>query len=57
MTSAKIRNIIKAKAKSLNASYRITKAGEVHFYGIMPNTSKIGWYFAGWVTEYANGEK
>ena len=37
----------KATASDLGVKYRITK-GEVHFYGAMPNTNIIGWYFAGW---------
>lgn len=27
---------------------RILKTGAVEVYGIMPNTSTVGWYFAGW---------
>ncbi len=27
---------------------RIRKTGEVVVYGTMPNTSTVGWYFAGW---------
>jgi hypothetical protein len=30
-------------------AYRITKAGEVHAYGVMPNTQDIDWFFVGWV--------
>ena len=29
--------------------YRITQAGEVHIYGIMPNTNITGWWFYGYV--------
>ena len=38
----------KAAAKNIGAKYRITRNGEVHFYGAMPNTNTIGWYLAGW---------
>ena len=31
--------------------YRITKYGEIHVYGTMPNTDREGWYLFG----YANG--
>jgi len=24
--------------------YRITSDGEVHFYGVMPNANRYGWY-------------
>lgn len=27
---------------------RITRNGEVHAYGVLPNTNQTGWYFAGW---------
>ena len=26
---------------------RITRNGEVHAYGVLPNTNQTGWYFAG----------
>ena len=38
----------KAEAARLGVKYRITKEGEVHFYGIMPNTGATGWYLAAW---------
>jgi hypothetical protein len=38
----------KAKAASLGVKYRITKNGEIHFYGEMPNTNQIGWYLVAW---------
>ena len=28
--------------------YRITKDGEVHFYGVMPHSNTVGWYLAGY---------
>jgi hypothetical protein len=28
--------------------YRLTKAGEVHAYGVMPNTNQTGWYLLGY---------
>ena len=27
--------------------YRITRDGEIHRYGSMPNTNQIGWYLYG----------
>lgn len=27
--------------------YRITREGEIHIYGQMPNTDQVGWYFFG----------
>ncbi len=30
-------------------NYRITKSGEIHVYGEMPNTQLVGWYLFGWV--------
>jgi len=27
---------------------RITRNGEVHAFGVMPNTNTTGWYFAGY---------
>lgn len=27
---------------------RIARNGEVHAYGVLPNTNRTGWYFAGW---------
>jgi hypothetical protein len=32
---------------------RITKDGEVHAFGTMPNTIEAGWYLAGFVDELA----
>ena len=29
--------------------YRITRDGEIHVYGRMPNSTKTGWYLYGWV--------
>ena len=29
--------------------YRITRGGEIHVYGRMPNSIKTGWYLYGWV--------
>lgn len=33
--------------------YRITKNDEVHAFGTMPNTEKTGWYFAGYLSDFA----
>jgi hypothetical protein len=27
--------------------FRVTRGGEVHIYGIMPDTKHLGWYFEG----------
>ena len=29
--------------------YRISKSGEIHAFGVMPNTHKTGWYLLGYV--------
>lgn len=31
--------------------YRITRAGEIHVYGRMPNTNEDGWYLFGWIND------
>lgn len=41
----------KAAAADRGVKYRMTKGGEVHFYGEMPNTNIIGWYLAGWAAK------
>lgn len=33
---------------------KVTKEGEVHVYGLMPNTDVMGWYFAGYAHEVYN---
>lgn len=33
--------------------YRITKAGEIHAYGVMPNSNTTGWWLYGWVGDTA----
>jgi hypothetical protein len=38
----------KAEAANRGVKYRITKDGDVHFYGVMPNANKVGWYLAAW---------
>lgn len=47
MTTAQIRTALRAKFGSRN--YRITRAGEIHIYGRMPNTNQDGWYLWGWI--------
>lgn len=44
MTKTEIRGTIRKAAESRDCKYQITSAGEVHFYGRMPNTNKVGWY-------------
>lgn len=29
--------------------YRITRAGEIHVWGRMPNANAIGWWLYGWI--------
>ena len=33
---------------------RVTKSGEVHAYGVLPNTNQTGWYLAGDVATLAD---
>lgn len=35
-------------ASRQNVKVRITRSGDVHAYGRMPNTSVEGWYFVGY---------
>jgi hypothetical protein len=44
MTNTQIRQIIRNAADERGVKYRITAAGEVHFYGLMPNSIVTGWY-------------
>jgi len=30
---------------------RITRNGEVHAYGVLPNTNRTGWYLAGFADD------
>ena len=51
-TNAKIaRNYIAARWGV--EKVRITKGGEVHAYGPMPNSTFCGWYLAGYVDDLA----
>ena len=45
------RKIIRVAAESVGCKYRIRRSGEVNFYGTMPNSNKIGWYFVAWDAE------
>ena len=56
MTSQKLRAVIRAAANERGCRYRITQDGEVHFYGPMPNTNDVGWYFVGWNPEEVAAE-
>jgi len=29
--------------------YRITREGEIHAWGVMPNTNATGWWLYGWI--------
>lgn len=54
MTKQQIRTIIRTDAEARGCSrYKINAAGEAHYYGTMPNTNTIGWYFAGYADELA----
>lgn len=54
MTKHQIRTIIRTDSEARDCSrYKITAAGEVHYYGTMPNTNQVGWYFAGYADELA----
>lgn len=35
-------------AAERGCKYRITADGEVHFYGVMPESNVTGWYLVGW---------
>lgn len=43
-TQAECRRIIRAEAQRCECKYRITKDGEVHFHGRMPNSIETGWW-------------
>jgi len=51
-----IRSIIKTEMLRVGAEkYRITASNEVHFYGVMPNAHRTGWYLKHHdVADYAN---
>lgn len=34
-----------------NDKVRVKHNGEVHCYGVMPNTNRVGWYLAGFATD------
>ncbi len=51
MSMIEIRKIIRNRAAECDASYRITRDDEVHFYGRIPNTNQTGWYFKGYNAE------
>jgi hypothetical protein len=36
---------------------RITRNGELHIYGQMPNSSKVGWWFAGFADNILSGSE
>ncbi len=44
MTNAQARKMIREAAEGHDCRYRITKDGEVHFYGRMPNSIETGWW-------------
>jgi hypothetical protein len=38
-------------AKFGERQYRITRSGEIHVFGTMPNTNSIGWYLYGYTDD------
>lgn len=54
MTKQQIRTIIRTDAEARGCGrYKINASGEAHYYGTMPNTNTVGWYFAGYADELA----
>lgn len=51
MTIQAIRNILRNAFGA--RQYRITKDGEIHVHGVMPNTNIPGWYLYGHVGDSA----
>lgn len=45
----KLRAALRAKFGA--RQYRITRRGEVHAYGLCPNSIVIGWYFFGYIED------
>ena len=43
MTKSEIRTALKAAYDNV----RITRDGEIHVFGVMPNTNQTGWYLYG----------
>lgn len=37
--------------------YRITKDGEIHIYGTMPNSIHVGWYLFGYLNDQDTNRK
>lgn len=49
MNRAKNTATVRAAVKAIYEAARVTKNGEVHVKGVMPNTNKTGWYLLGFV--------
>lgn len=49
-TDAEVRKAVKAIFGAKNA--RVTRNGEVHVKGRMPNTNQVGWYLLGFTGQY-----
>jgi len=49
MTKAKTDNQVRQAVKAIfgGKNARVTRNGEVHVKGCMPNTNQYGWYFLG----------
>lgn len=46
-TVTTLRNALRTKFGA--RQYRITRDGEIHVHGTMPNTNQTGWYLYGYV--------
>lgn len=53
MTNSQIRSQILADRDVERVT--IKRNGEVHVYGVMPNTNQTGWYLAGYRDEMVRG--
>lgn len=49
MSKQAIRNALRSAFG--DRQYRITKSGEIHVYGDMPNTNMTGWYLFGYLDD------
>ena len=54
-TDAEIRAAVKEIYGSKNA--KVTRNGEVHVRGVMPNTNQVGWYLLGFTGQTELEEK
>lgn len=45
------RAIVRSYAEDHGLKYRITKDGQIDFYGTMPSTNQTGWYLGGHILD------